>query len=326
MHLIELSIDQCRNLRRPRIHSMHLRLAEISPILRIPIRNRTRESVENETRMSWAAFKKQTFDQLTSSCWVLKSSEMPDKSSRYFDDSNTLNKNSCPFALNSPIIFYVNKFENRLVNGAKERITFQLTFEHAMHCPNRSVAGKICSKLLSWPRIECGTMPNIPSGIFLVVAVTSALATEMYAGHWLRCGCWIKAISNSTAKLPAIFETAGRVTVHCWSSVRSFCDWKIEKGKQIEFVCAKLPSHCDTSNPYSLIQNKDKMISIQEWIVNEWQAFEYGTTKFGARRVYFIFTFFFYFLFASLVPHFFRSPKSFRCGARCKDSHFNCLW
>lgn len=61
-----------------------------------------------------------TINELTSSCCVLKSSEIPDKSSRYFDDSNTLNKNSCPFALNSSMIFYARK--NRWTLSGKENL------------------------------------------------------------------------------------------------------------------------------------------------------------------------------------------------------------
>lgn len=91
----------------------------------------------------------------------------------------------------------------------------QLTFEQAIQFGKRSVAGIICSKLLTIPRIECGTIPNNSSGIEAFVSLASTFDTEIYAGQLAFFGCWLNEMSNSTAKLAAIFETAGLVTVHC---------------------------------------------------------------------------------------------------------------
>lgn len=213
------------------------------------------------------------------------------------------------------------------------------TDEHAMHCPNRSVAGTICSKLLKWPRMECGTIPSIPSGIFFVAAFTSALATEMYAGHWSRCGCWINAINNSTAKLPAIFETAGRVTVHCWSSVRSFCDCKI---KTIYFffrlLWLSIVHKTNDAKQWSVESRDTSYVTPKPnihfilWIVNARQTFAYGTTKFGTVSVmYFVFDLFISFRFSSFHSFSFRhlfhfSFAALQSAANALLAIVNCLW
>lgn len=83
----------------------------------------------------------------------------------------------------------------------------------------------MCSKLLSMPRIECGTMPSRPSGIGARSVRSSAVRHDAYAGARTPCSCCSRATSSSTASAPAMLATPGRVTVHCWSSVRSLSDW-----------------------------------------------------------------------------------------------------
>lgn len=157
---------------------------------------------------------------------------MPDSSSRLFDDSKTWNKKSCPLVRYSSMIFCKSMNIEWILIIFKQRSQVDvITFEHATHWVKRSVAGWMFSKLLSEPRMECGIMPSKPSGIDSTWTCTSWLLSEMYAGHIDLCGCWIIEINNSTASPPAMFETAGRVTVHCWSKVRSFIDYSHDKKK-----------------------------------------------------------------------------------------------
>ena len=55
--------------------------------------------------------------------------------------------------------------------------------------------------------------------------------TQSYQERLTECkiyplGCCRTEMSSSTARAPAIRDTPGRVTVHCWSRVRSRIDWQ----------------------------------------------------------------------------------------------------
>lgn len=106
--------------------------------------------------------------------------------------------------------------------------------EQAIHWLKAGVHSSIFSKSAIKPRIECGIFPR--HDVSLPLANPLKTKTSLFLAHykWIRkrweahstyfFECCNNETNNSTPIEAAILETPGRVTVHCWSKVRSVWD------------------------------------------------------------------------------------------------------